>query len=87
MEDRDVAFIALIGEGNGVETALAAVLEDRRGKLQVLTRRPGACVLGDTNMAREFVRDVKAKMASGKLFVFRLDEPQEVFEAGGGESP
>ena len=80
-----MAYVALIGEGTGAEAALASVLETRRGRVQVLVRGTGAYVLRDTNMAREFVRDVKGEMASGKLYVFRLEEPQEVFEAGGGE--
>ena len=80
-----MAYIALFSEGNDVKTALTAVLEDRRGRVSVLTQQPGACVLRDTNMAREFVRDVKGKMASGKLFIFRVEEPQEVFDAGGSD--
>lgn len=75
-----MAFVAMIGEGADVEVALAATLEARKGRVTVLTQRAGACVLRDTNMAREFVRDVKGRMRSGKLFVFRLEEPQEVFE-------
>jgi len=80
-----MAYVALIGEGADAEAALASVVASRKGRVNVLTRGAGACVLRDTNMAREFVRDVKEKMASGKLFIFRLEEPQEVFEAGGGE--
>jgi len=81
-----MAFVALIGEGVDAEAALASALESSKGRVTVLTQRPGACVLRDTNMARECVRDVKRRMASGKLFVFRLEEPQEVFEAKGGET-
>lgn len=82
-----MAFVALIGEGPDAEAAMSSALEARRGRVTVLTQRPGACVLRDTNMARECVRDVKRRMASGKLFVFRLEEPQEIFDAGGGETP
>ena len=81
-----MAYVALVSEGEGAQAALDAVIEARGKRSRILTRTPGACVLYDRNMAREFVRDVKQEMTSGKLYVFRLEEPQEVFEAG-GEAP
>jgi len=78
-----MAYVALMGEGAEVQAALDAVVQARQGRVRVLTQTPGACVLYDTNMAREFVRDVKAQMRGGKLYVFRLEQPQEVFEMGG----
>ena len=77
-----MAFVALLGEGPDVEPAIVAVLEARGAHVSVLTRLPGACVIKDTNVARECVRDIKARMTCGRLFVFSLDEPQEVFAPG-----
>ena len=42
--------------------------------------RVGLVVLYDTNLVREFVRDVKNHIDSGKLVVFRCDEPHETIE-------
>ena len=81
-----MAYVALVGEGSDAETALDEVVSARRGRVSIMTGGSGFCVLRGTNMAREFVRDVKAKMGSGKLFVFRLEEPQEIFEPGGDAS-
>jgi hypothetical protein len=78
-----MAYVAMVGEGAEVQAAIDAVLETRKGRVRVLAHTPGSCVLYDTNMAREFVRDVKAQLTGGKLFVFRLEQPQEVFEPGG----
>lgn len=81
-----MAYVALIGEGAEAEVVMNAALEARQDRVTVLAQRPGACVLYDTNMARECIRDVKERMGSGKLFVFRLEEPQEVFAPGKGET-
>ncbi|MDP6042345.1 MAG: hypothetical protein QGG64_27595 [Candidatus Latescibacteria bacterium] len=75
-----MAYVAMVGEGEAAQAALVETLTARKGRVSVLSQTPGACILRDTNMAREFVRDVKARMTSGKLMVFRLEEPQEVFE-------
>ena len=81
-----MAYVAMVCEGEAARVALVETLSTRKGRVSVLTRTPGACVLRDTNMAREFVRDVKARMTSGKLTVFRLEEPQEVFEPEKGDA-
>lgn len=81
-----MAYVAMIGEGEAAQTALTETLAARKGRVSVLAQTPGTCVLRDTNMAREFVRDVKARMTSGKLTVFRVEEPQEVFEPEEGVS-
>lgn len=78
-----MAYVAMVGEGPEVQAAIEMVLAVRKGRVRVLAHTPGSCVLYDTNMAREFVRDVKAQMQGGKLFVFRFEQPQDVFEAGG----
>jgi len=80
-----MAYVALFAEGGGAVDALASALEHRRGRISVLTQGPHSCLVRDTNMAREFVRDVKAGMTSGKLTVLRVEDLQEVFEPGGGE--
>ena len=81
-----MAYVALFADGSEAVAALASAAERRRVRVNVIIQGPGACLVRDTNMAREFVRDVKARMTSGKLTIARVEELQEVYEPGGGEA-
>lgn len=81
-----MAWVVLISEGAEADAAMSAAIEAKRMRLRRhLTERPGAAVLYDIQLTRELVRDIKARMTGGKLYVFRVEEPQEVFEAGGAK--
>ncbi len=82
-----MAWIVLIGEGAEADEAMAAAFAAKQPRLRrSLTQRPGAHVLYDIQIARELVRDIKQRMKGGKLYVFRVEEPQEVYDATGGET-
>tara|TARA_A100001037_G_scaffold288917_1_gene300129 strand:- start:2319 stop:2555 length:237 start_codon:yes stop_codon:yes gene_type:complete len=72
-----VAYVVLIAEGDASQ-ALHATWHAKSERLRTHTRSPGALVLYDTNLAREFVRDVKNRVDGGRLVVFRCDEPHEI---------
>ncbi len=82
-----MAYVTMIAEGEQAAEALASGVANSAGRVRVLIQGPGVCVLYDTNMARECVRDVKQRMGSGKLYVARFDQPQEVYVPEGGEQP
>ncbi|NLS77816.1 MAG: hypothetical protein GXY76_11205 [Chloroflexi bacterium] len=82
-----MAYVTMIVEGEQAAEALAAAVAKSQGRVRVLTQGPGVCVLYDTNMARECVRDVKRGMTTGKLYVARFDQPQETYTPQGGEQP
>ena len=76
-----MAYVILIAEGDASDT-LQSTWSEKSERLQTHTQSPGALVLYDTNLAREFVRDVKSRIDGGKLVVFRCDEPHETVESG-----
>lgn len=76
-----MAYVILIAEGDASD-ALQSTWSEKSERLRTHTQLPGALVLYDTNLAREFVRDVKNRIDSGKLVVFRSDEPHETVEPG-----
>ena len=73
-----MAYVVLIAEGDASETLKSTWAE----KSQRLRTHTGALVLYDTNLAREFVKDVKKRISNGKLVVFRCDDPHETIEPG-----
>ncbi len=77
-----MAYVVLITEGQA-SAQLARTWEQGSSRLRTHTRSDGALVVYDTNLAREFVRDVKARITDGKLVIFRCEEPYEVLEPGG----
>lgn len=74
-----MAYVVLIAEGDAADD-LQETWERGANRLRTHTRSPGALVVYDTNLAREFVRDVKARVTGGKLVVFRCDQPHEVID-------
>lgn len=78
-----MAYVVLVAEGPAART-LEATWRVKSARLRTFSRSEGALVLYDTNLAREFVRDVKLRVDGGKLVVFRCDEPHEVVEATPG---
>ena len=77
-----MAYVVLVGEGEAAD-ALDAAWQQGSKRLRTHTKTGGALVVYDTNLAREFVRDVKARIEGGKLVVFRCENPHEVVETGG----
>ena len=77
-----MAYVILVGEGEAANV-LDATWQQGSKRLRTHTKADGALVVYDTNLAREFVRDVKERIASGKLVVFRCENPHAVVEAGG----
>lgn len=76
-----MAYVILVGEGDAA-TVMEATWQEKSARLRTHTRTGGALVLYDTNLAREFVRDVKGRIESGKLVVFSCADPHEVIEPG-----
>ncbi len=72
-----MAYVVIVSEGEASGVLQATWLE-KSERLRTHTRTPGALVLYDTNLAREFVRDVKRRVTGGKLVVFRCEEPHDV---------
>ena len=81
-ETIDVAYVILVGE-DGAADVLEAAWQQGSKRLRTHTKTDGALVVYDTNLAREFVRDVKKRITDGKLVVFRCENPHDVVEAGG----
>ena len=77
-----MAYIVLVGEGYAAEV-LDAAWQQGSKRLRTHTKAGGALVVYDTNLAREFVRDVKERIAGGKLVVFRCEDPHDGVEVGG----
>lgn len=77
-----MAYVVIIAEGDAAEV-LQTTWQAGENRLRTHTRVPGALVVYDTNLAREFVRDVKRGVTSGKLVVFRCEEPHDLVELGG----
>ena len=76
-----MAYVVLIAEGDASDT-FQSTWSEKSERLRTHTQSSGALVLYDTNLAREFVRDVKGRIEGGKLVVFRCDEPHETVESG-----
>ncbi len=74
-----MAYVVLIAEGDASDT-LQSTWREKSERLRTHTQSPGALVLYDTNLAREFVRDVKNRIEDGKLVVFACEEPHETIE-------
>jgi hypothetical protein len=77
-----VAYVVIVAEGKASDL-LEMTWREKSGRLRTHTQTPGALVLYDTNLAREFVRDVKSRIDGGKLVIFRCEEPHETVESGG----
>lgn len=77
-----MAYVVLVAEGEAT-AVLTSTWQEKSKRLRTHTRTSGALVLYDTNLAREFVRDVKRRLAGGKLVVFNCADPHEVIESGG----
>ena len=77
-----MAYVVLVGEGEAAGV-MEGLWREKSKRLRTHTRTAGALVLYDTNLAREFVRDVKGRLAGGKLVVFNCADPHEVIESGG----
>ena len=55
------SFLSLKGDASD---ALQSTWREKSERLQTHTQSPGALVLYDTNLAREFVRDVKTALTA-----------------------
>jgi len=77
-----VAYVVLVAEGEASDV-LQKTWQEKSERLRTHTRVPGALVLYDTNLAREFIRDVKNQITNGKLVVFRCENPHEIVEPRG----
>ncbi len=78
-----MAYVVIVAAGDASDV-LQATWQERSKRLRTHTQTPGALVVYDTNLAREFVRDVKSRVVSGKLAIFRCEEPHDLVELGGG---
>lgn len=76
-----MAYVILVAEGEAADT-LQKTWQAKSGRLRTHTQTPGALVLYDTNLAREFVRDIKKSITHGKLVVFKCENPHETVEPG-----
>jgi hypothetical protein len=76
-----MAYIVIVTEGEAADVLHRTWLE-KSNRLRTHTRSPGALVVYDTNLAREFVRDVKNHSTGGRLVVFRCEEPHDVIQTG-----
>ena len=72
-----MAYVVIVTEGEAADVLHTTWLE-RSNRLRTHTRSPGALVVYDTNLAREFVRDVKKRVSNGKLVIFRCEEPHDI---------
>lgn len=77
-----MAYVVIVAEGKASDI-LEMTWREKSERLRTHTQTPGALVLYDTNLAREFVRDVKNRIDGGKLVIFRCEEPHETVEPGG----
>ena len=79
-----MAYVVIVAEKEAADV-LHHVWIEKSDRLRTHTQSPGALVIYDTNLAREFVRDVKARVRGGKLVVFRCEEPHDLVEPGGAK--
>ena len=77
-----MAYVVIVAVGDASDV-LQTTWQERSRRLRTHTQTPGALVVYDTNLAREFVRDVKSRVTSGKLVIFRCEEPHDLVELGG----
>ena len=77
-----MAYVVIVAEGKASDI-LEMTWREKSERLRTHTQTPSALVLYDTNLAREFVRDVKNRIDGGKLVIFRCEEPHETVEPGG----
>jgi hypothetical protein len=73
-----MAYIVIVAEGDASDV-VQTTWREKSKRLRTHTQTPGALVVYDTNLAR----DVKGRISSGKLVVFRCDEPHDLVELGG----
>ena len=71
----------MVAEGDA-SNVLQATWHEKSQRLRTYSQTPGALVLYDTNLAREFVRDVKNRITTGKLAIFRCEEPYDIVDLG-----
>ncbi len=76
-----MAYVVMVAEGEASDV-LQTTWREKSERLRTHTQTSGALVLYDTNLAREFVRDVKSRVTGGKLVIFRCEEPHETVEPG-----
>ena len=74
-----MAYVVIVTEGEASDVLQATWLE-KSNRLRTHTQSPGALVVYDTNLAREFVRDLKHRVTNGKLVVFRCEEPHDIVQ-------
>jgi len=77
-----MAYVVLVAEGEASDV-LQTIWTEKSERLRTHTQTPGALVLYDTNLAREFVRDVKNQITDGKLVIFNCEGPNDLVEPGG----
>ncbi|MBT3602831.1 MAG: hypothetical protein HN521_07175 [Candidatus Latescibacteria bacterium] len=76
-----MAYVVMVAEGEAANV-LHTTWQEGSKRLRTHTQTSGALVVYDTNLAREFVRDVKSRVTSGKLVVFRCEEPHDLVDLG-----